>query len=69
MKTIFEWIFWIGIAIDFFYIFYLCYPSFNGYRVIIEKNACDAQTANATVGEDVKRKLRIAAGAFQCMNP
>ncbi|MBU3663537.1 MAG: glycosyltransferase family 2 protein, partial [Bacteroidetes bacterium] len=39
----------------------------DGYRVIYEKNACAAETASANVGEELKRKVRIAAGAFQSM--
>jgi len=39
----------------------------NGYRVIYEKNAYAAETASANVGEELKRKVRIAAGAFQSM--
>lgn len=39
----------------------------DGYRVIYEKNAWAAETASANVGEELKRKIRIAAGAFQSM--
>jgi len=39
----------------------------EGYRVIYEKNAYAAETASANVGEELKRKVRIAAGAFQSM--
>jgi poly-beta-1,6-N-acetyl-D-glucosamine synthase len=39
----------------------------DGYRVIYEKNAYAAETASANVGEELKRKVRIAAGAFQSM--
>ncbi len=39
----------------------------NGFRVIYEKNAYAAETASANVGEELKRKVRIAAGAFQSM--
>ncbi|MDZ4666335.1 MAG: glycosyltransferase family 2 protein [bacterium] len=39
----------------------------DGYRVIYEKNAWAAETASANVGEELKRKVRIAAGAFQSM--
>lgn len=40
----------------------------DGYRVIYEKNAFAAETASANVGEELKRKVRIAAGAFQSMS-
>ncbi len=40
----------------------------DGYRVIYEKNAWAAETASANVGEELKRKVRIAAGAFQSMS-
>ncbi len=40
----------------------------DGYRVIYEKNAYAAETASANVGEELKRKVRIAAGAFQSMS-
>ena len=39
----------------------------QGYRVIYEKNAYAAETASANVGEELKRKIRIAAGAWQSM--
>jgi cellulose synthase/poly-beta-1,6-N-acetylglucosamine synthase-like glycosyltransferase len=39
----------------------------DGFRVIYEKNAWAAETASANVGEELKRKVRIAAGAFQSM--
>jgi cellulose synthase/poly-beta-1,6-N-acetylglucosamine synthase-like glycosyltransferase len=39
----------------------------DGYRVIYEKNAWAAETASANVSEELKRKIRIAAGAFQSM--
>jgi poly-beta-1,6-N-acetyl-D-glucosamine synthase len=39
----------------------------QGYRVIYEKNAFAAETASANVGEELKRKIRIAAGAWQSM--
>ncbi|MCG9879570.1 MAG: glycosyltransferase family 2 protein [Bacteroidia bacterium] len=39
----------------------------DGYRVVYEKNAYAAETASANVGEELKRKVRIAAGAFQSM--
>ncbi len=38
-----------------------------GYRVIYEKNAVASETASADVKEELKRKVRIAAGAFQSM--
>ncbi len=38
-----------------------------GYRVIYEKNALASETASADVKEELKRKVRIAAGAFQSM--
>lgn len=40
----------------------------DGYRVIYEKNAFADETASANVGEEFKRKVRIAAGAFQSMS-
>lgn len=40
----------------------------KGYRVIYEKNAYAAETASANVGEELKRKIRIAAGAWQSMS-
>lgn len=39
----------------------------DGYRVVYERNAYAAETASANVGEELKRKVRIAAGAFQSM--
>lgn len=39
----------------------------NGYRVIYEKNAWAAETASANVKEELKRKIRISAGAWQSM--
>lgn len=39
----------------------------NGYRVIYEKNAWAAETASASVKEELKRKIRISAGAWQSM--
>ncbi|MDP3927544.1 MAG: glycosyltransferase family 2 protein [Bacteroidota bacterium] len=39
----------------------------DGYRVVYEKNAWASETASANVGEELKRKVRIAAGAFQSM--
>lgn len=40
----------------------------DGHRVIYEKNAYAAETASANVGEELKRKIRIAAGAWQSMS-
>lgn len=40
----------------------------DGYRVVYEKNAYAAETASANVTEELKRKVRIAAGAFQSMS-
>ena len=39
----------------------------NGYRVIYEKKAWAAETASANVKEELKRKIRISAGAWQSM--
>jgi len=39
----------------------------DGYRVIYEKNACALETASQNVSEELKRKVRIAAGAWQSM--
>ncbi len=39
----------------------------SGYRVIYEKEACASETASANVEEELKRKVRIAAGAWQSM--
>lgn len=39
----------------------------DGYRVIYEKNAWAAETASANVKEELKRKIRISAGAWQSM--
>ena len=39
----------------------------NGYRVIYEKNAWAAETASANVKEELKRKIRISAGAWRSM--
>jgi cellulose synthase/poly-beta-1,6-N-acetylglucosamine synthase-like glycosyltransferase len=39
----------------------------NGYRVIYEKNAWAAETASANIKEELKRKIRISAGAWQSM--
>jgi len=38
-----------------------------GYRVVYENKAWASETASANVGEELKRKVRIAAGAFQSM--
>lgn len=40
----------------------------DGYRVVYEKEAYAAETASANVQEELKRKVRIAAGAFQSMS-
>ncbi|MCF8429796.1 MAG: glycosyltransferase family 2 protein [Bacteroidia bacterium] len=39
----------------------------DGYRVIYEKKAWAAETASANVKEELKRKIRISAGAWQSM--
>jgi cellulose synthase/poly-beta-1,6-N-acetylglucosamine synthase-like glycosyltransferase len=39
----------------------------DGYRVIYEKEAWAAETASANVKEELKRKIRISAGAWQSM--
>lgn len=39
----------------------------GGHRVIYEKNAWAAETASANVKEELKRKIRISAGAWQSM--
>lgn len=39
----------------------------SGYRVVYEKAACATETASANVNEELKRKVRIAAGAWQSM--
>jgi cellulose synthase/poly-beta-1,6-N-acetylglucosamine synthase-like glycosyltransferase len=39
----------------------------DGYRVIYEKEAWAAETASANVTEELKRKIRISAGAWQSM--
>lgn len=38
-----------------------------GFRVVYENKAWASETASANVGEELKRKIRIAAGAFQSM--
>lgn len=38
-----------------------------GYRVVYEPNAYAQETASATVKEELKRKVRISAGAWQAM--
>jgi cellulose synthase/poly-beta-1,6-N-acetylglucosamine synthase-like glycosyltransferase len=38
-----------------------------GYRVVYEKKALAVETASANVHEELKRKVRIAAGAWQSM--
>lgn len=39
----------------------------DGHRVIYEKKAWAAETASANVKEELKRKIRISAGAWQSM--
>jgi biofilm PGA synthesis N-glycosyltransferase PgaC len=39
----------------------------KGYRVVYEPNAYAEETASATVKEELKRKVRISAGAWQAM--
>lgn len=39
----------------------------EGYQVVYEKKAWASETASANVGEELKRKVRIAAGVFQSM--
>ncbi len=39
----------------------------DGYKVIYEKKAWAAETASANVKEELKRKIRISAGAWQSM--
>jgi poly-beta-1,6-N-acetyl-D-glucosamine synthase len=39
----------------------------KGYRFIYEPEACATETASASVAEEWKRKVRIAAGGFQAM--
>lgn len=38
-----------------------------GYRVVYEPNAYASETASENVGEELKRKVRIAAGGWQSM--
>ncbi len=37
----------------------------NGYQVVYEKNAWASETASLNIKEELKRKVRIAAGAWQ----
>jgi poly-beta-1,6-N-acetyl-D-glucosamine synthase len=39
----------------------------DGYKVIYEKKACATETASANIKEELKRKIRISAGAWQSM--
>lgn len=39
----------------------------NGYKVIYEQKACATETASANIKEELKRKIRISAGAWQSM--
>ena len=39
----------------------------KGYKVAYEPNAYAVETASASVGEELKRKIRIAAGGFQAI--
>lgn len=39
----------------------------NGYKVVYEPNAYAQETASASVAEEIKRKIRIAAGAWQAL--
>lgn len=39
----------------------------KGYRFMYEPSACAIETASASVAEEWKRKVRIAAGGFQAM--
>jgi cellulose synthase/poly-beta-1,6-N-acetylglucosamine synthase-like glycosyltransferase len=39
----------------------------DGYKVIYEKKAFATETASANVKEELKRKIRISAGAWQSM--
>lgn len=39
----------------------------NGYRVIYEPEACAMETPSANSGEELKRKIRIAAGGIQAI--
>lgn len=40
----------------------------QGYRVVYEPEAYAAETASDNVGEELKRKIRIAAGGWQAMS-
>lgn len=37
----------------------------RGYRVVYEKNACASELPSASIKDEKKRKIRIAAGGFQ----
>jgi cellulose synthase/poly-beta-1,6-N-acetylglucosamine synthase-like glycosyltransferase len=39
----------------------------NGFKVVYEPNAYAQETASASVSEETKRKIRIAAGAWQAL--
>ncbi len=39
----------------------------RGYRIAYEENACATEPASPSVEEELKRKIRIAAGAWQAM--
>ncbi len=39
----------------------------NGYKVVYEPEAYAQETASANVNEEIKRKIRIAAGAWQAL--
>lgn len=39
----------------------------NGFKVVYEPNAYAQETASASVNEEIKRKIRIAAGAWQAL--
>jgi cellulose synthase/poly-beta-1,6-N-acetylglucosamine synthase-like glycosyltransferase len=39
----------------------------EGYRVAYEPGAFAAETSSATLAEEEKRKIRIAAGVYQCI--
>ncbi len=40
----------------------------KGYRVVYEPNAFAVETASENIGEELKRKIRIAAGGWQSMS-
>jgi cellulose synthase/poly-beta-1,6-N-acetylglucosamine synthase-like glycosyltransferase len=39
----------------------------KGYRVVYEKNAFATETASSNINEELKRKIRISAGAWQSL--